>query len=102
MDDELEVTVGQSFDVQLAALSSAGFRWALRPGADERKLVILNGDSWETDDKQSVGGTGRQRFTFTASQPGMAELTFDYGRSFDPKPTRSRTVKVSIKEQQGS
>jgi inhibitor of cysteine peptidase len=97
MDDELEVTAGQSFDVRLPSLPSAGFRWTLRPGPGDQELVIPTGESWETDDTPAVGGTGHQRFSFTAGQPGTAELTFDYGRSFDAQPTRSRTIKVRIK-----
>jgi predicted secreted protein len=97
MDEELEVTAGQSFDIRLPSLPSAGFRWALRPSAGALALVTPTGDGWETGENGSVGGTGRQRFSFTAGQPGTAELTFDYGRSFDAAPTESRTFKVSIR-----
>jgi predicted secreted protein len=80
--------VGDSFDIALEALSTAGYAWTVDTQEAERRLEYL-GDSWENPPGELVGTASRQRFRFRAIAPGTATLHFSYGRSWEPKPERT-------------
>jgi predicted secreted protein len=95
VDDELNVTAGSSFDLRLEALATAGFRWMPRLTEQDREMLRVVGEGWEPPGA-STGGMSYQIFTFEARRPGDVELTFEYARSWEPQPIRTRTFRVHI------
>ncbi len=93
MIDQIRQPVGATFDVELEAVPTAGFRWTLT-GSGGGPVVQLV-DSAVTPGA-AVGGRARQRFTFRAVSAGTTTLTFSYGRSWDREPRRAHQVHVTI------
>ena len=96
MSDSLEAAVGETFEIDLEGVPTAGFLWeAVSVPEDLMRLVDDDVDA----PPGPIGGAALQRFRFEALAPGEAELRFSYRRPWESSPpAEERAVKVTIRE----
>jgi inhibitor of cysteine peptidase len=91
---EVEVGLGESFELRLPENPTTGYRWEVRsPG---KPAVEIEKDSF-----QGAGGPpgagGHHCWFFRAAQPGVAHLELDYRRGWEKSQSRTFRVTVRVK-----
>jgi inhibitor of cysteine peptidase len=91
-----DVSVGDSFRVQLSENPTTGYRWYLQSdGAPALRLVQ---DSFES--RGSLPGSGGVRYwIFAAAATGSVALRIELRRSWRPEPISTFGITVSVKAQ---
>lgn len=93
-NNAIEISVGETFRVQLSENPTTGYRWHLQTdGAPALRLVQ---DSFEAS-RSAPGGGGLRCWSFAADHPGSIELRMELRRSWQPQPVNSFGVTVSVK-----
>jgi inhibitor of cysteine peptidase len=90
----IEISVGDSFRVQLSENPTTGYRWNLQ--ADGAPALRMAQDSFEAPGN-APGGGGLRYWNFSADHPGSTELRMELRRSWQPQPVNSFAVTVSVK-----
>lgn len=98
----LDVKVGGTVSIRLAAQLGTGYRWHL--ASKEASVLAQEGDDKVEPSDQAgkaepvVGGPETQVFTFNARAAGKADLKFQYYREFEAgkKPLRSATFHIKV------
>ncbi len=93
--NEIEVGVGQEFEVVLGETRTAGFRWTLKSMGEPACTLIRDGADPNIG---AVGGSGKHTWRFCAAQPGAGRIEIAYGRSWkvDAEPERTFLLKVRV------
>jgi inhibitor of cysteine peptidase len=92
---EVEVTIGQTLEVQLNENPTAGFRWNLTSKGEPQCLLL--DDSYDVS-STTPGQGGIHSWRFRAEENGECQIKFAYGRQWqqDAKPAQTFTLKVRI------
>jgi inhibitor of cysteine peptidase len=94
----IDVPVGGSFAIELAANATTGYQWAV--AFDEKIVKQADHTYTVTAPPGRVGGGGVARFVFVGLAAGKTRLKFKYLRSFDPpetRPAETRTFPVRVR-----
>ena len=91
---EVEVILGEPFEVRLPENPTTGFRWKIR--ADGAPTVQLEDDFFQPPGA-AVGAGGGRRWRFRTAQAGSAILEMDYGRSWEQRPAETFRVTIVVK-----
>jgi predicted secreted protein len=96
MVNAVDTRSGSTFQVELLALPSAGYRWELVLGADSAALVGLLASEWQRPPGEMLGGPAKQVFRFKALVPGELDLVFCYRRPWQTGDELRHVVRVRI------
>ena len=89
---EVEVKLGDSFEVRLPENPTTGYRWRLNPSGGP--AVEVQEDSFEHSGGP-YGAGGIRHWRLRAVAEGTAELTMDYRRGWEQWP--AETFKITIR-----
>ncbi len=76
--EEVGVPVGQEFTIDLASNPSTGYSWVLAGSLPDWLQQVDK--TYVADNPGLPGGGGTEHWTFRATKPGSATLTFQYKR----------------------
>jgi inhibitor of cysteine peptidase len=91
---DVEVILGEPFEVRLPENPTTGFRWKIH--ASGAPTVEVEADSFQPPDG-AVGAGGTHRWRFRTAQAGVATLEMDYGRSWEQRPAETFRVTIHVK-----
>ena len=97
MTEPVSASVGETFEVSLKGIPTAGFAWEVDIPSEARRLIEALGSEW-TLAATEVGAPATQRFRFLALAPGELTLIFRYGRSWETIESDRRAVAIRISE----
>jgi predicted secreted protein len=94
----VDVLEGQEFEVPLADLPGAGYRWTLTEVPDGITLIE---SSWAAAPSELAGAARPRAFLFRADEAGDYDLQFEFVRPWEQRestpPADARTVSVSVR-----
>ena len=94
----IDVSVDDTFTIELEANPSTGYSWELAGPLDEAIVVSLGSDH-EAGDSDAVGAAGTQKLSFRAVGEGTTTIALQYVRPWEtdvaPAQTQDFTVNVS-------
>ena len=90
----VEVSVGDSFRVQLSENPTTGYRWQLQSAG--APALRITEDSFEASTGKPGGG-GVRYWMFVADQPAAAALRMELKRSWQPQPVDTFSATVNVK-----
>ena len=94
----IDVSVDDTFTIELEANPSTGYSWELAGPLDEAIVVSLGSDH-EAGDSDAVGAPGTQKLSFRAVGEGSTTIALQYVRPWEtdvaPAETEDFTVNVS-------
>ena len=93
---EVELCVGDEFELSLAETRTAGYRWVLK-SQGEPACTLLNESSQPATGK--VGGSGMHSWRFRGVTSGTGSLALEYARSWETTsgPERTFAMKVRVR-----
>ena len=91
----VELKLNDEFEIVLAEVRTAGFRWSVEGFGKNCQLVREE----STANLKAVGGSGSHSFYFRAISSGACALEFQYGRSWEQAsgPNRTFSLKVEVR-----
>jgi inhibitor of cysteine peptidase len=92
---EVEVKLGESFEVRLAENPTTGYRWAIR-GSGVPCLKVEE-DTFEPPGSGALGAGGARRWRFGTVQEGIADLVMEYRRSWEKRAAETFKVSIHVK-----
>ena len=96
---EITVVAGGEFDVVLADLPGAGYRWQLQALPDGIEALPVEHEVAEPD---LLGGSERSAHRYRATLPGTYELVFDLVRPWEAAaPAEQHRVQVIVSAEDG-
>jgi len=91
---QVEILLGDSFEVQLAENPTTGYRWLLH--STQGRTIEIQEDSFQARGG-AIGAGGIRRWRFRASETGPADLEFEYRKSWEKKAVETFKVAVRVK-----
>jgi inhibitor of cysteine peptidase len=93
---EIELHVGEEFEIRLPENPTTGFRWRLASNGEP--ACILESNFFETADHSPPGRGGSHYWRFQAAQVGLGNISLVYMRSFEQeeKSAQRFTLRVRI------
>jgi inhibitor of cysteine peptidase len=88
---EVELTLGESVDLQLPENPTTGYRWHLRSPLEP--VLQLQHDSFEGPGG-TCGGGGVRHWCFHIAREGAVTLEMEYRRSWETRAIRTFTVTI--------
>jgi predicted secreted protein len=101
----MNVVLGETFEVTLADLPGAGYRWVVTEIPDGVRLVD---DHPVAPGSERLGSPRPRTFEFQADREGSYDLHFELVRPWEPRETtrpadeRDITVDVGLRDTSGS
>ena len=92
---EVELRVGDSFELQLAENPTTGYRWTL--GAPVGPILEVEGDSFAGPRQGALGAGGARVWRFRAAREGAVRLEVESRRSWEPRAVATFTVLIDVK-----
>jgi inhibitor of cysteine peptidase len=90
---EIELAVGDEFELRLESNPTTGYRWQV---AEQPDAVTLVDDGFEEPDTDLVGAPGVEYFVFRGAAAGSGDLRMEYVRSFDDPPVPAETAEYRL------
>jgi inhibitor of cysteine peptidase len=91
---EVEVGLGESFEVRLPENPTTGYRWRQRSSGEP--AVALQADSFHPAG-EGVGAGGTRDWQFRAVHEGVARLQLEYRRGWESHAAETFTVTVRVR-----
>jgi len=92
---EVEVKLGESFEVRLAENPTTGYRWAIRSLGVS--CLKVEEDTFEPPGSGALGAGGAHRWRFRTVQEGIADLAMEYRRSWEQRSADTFKVSIHVK-----
>jgi predicted secreted protein len=93
----MDVVEGEEFQLPLADLPGAGYRWTLTEVPDG--ITLVDSD-WAEPIPELAGASRARSFRFQAQRAGDYDLRFELVRPWEPResvpPADTRTVSVTV------
>jgi predicted secreted protein len=91
----VEVKLNDEFEISLAEVRTAGFRWLVKDSGKNSQLLREE----STPNLKAVGGSGSHSFYFRATPTGASAVELQYGRSWEQasEPNRTFSLKVEVR-----
>jgi inhibitor of cysteine peptidase len=94
---QLDVTVGQEFNITLASNATTGYHWELAARLDEAVVKLVTSE-YKAPETRMLGAGGQEIWTFKAVSRGQTVVSLKYVRPWEkdvaPEKTASYTVTV--------
>ena len=88
----IQVTVGDSFAIQMAGNPSTGYTWQVH--ADSQRLELLS-QEFEPGG-EGIGAGGQEVFRFRVLAAGETEIDCEYRRPWDKETHDTRRFRVTV------
>ena len=89
---EIEVRVGETFEVSLTETRTAGFSWSIKSAGEP--VCSLVADSM-ANPAATPGKSGTHQWQFKVDSPGNATIELHYGRQWQKgAPARTYTLRI--------
>lgn len=85
--------LNQQFQITLDSNPSTGYGWEVIYNPKYLKLISQN---YVSSDSNIVGAPGKEIFTFKAIKIGQTKITFNYQRTWEDQPLKTKQYKVKI------
>ncbi len=92
---EVELRVGDSFELRLSENPTTGYRWIL--SASVGPILEVEDDSFAGPRQGAVGAGGAHVWRFRAAREGAVRLEIEYRRSWEPRAVETFTVAIDVK-----
>ncbi len=92
---EVEVSLGDSFEVRLPENPTTGYRWALHSSGGPS--LEIQEDTFEGQGGGDLGAGGVHRWRFRTVQEGTADLVMEYRRSWEKRAAETFRVTIRVK-----
>ncbi len=94
--EEMTVNTQQQFEISLPSNPSTGYQWMVEEISDESVVKFVN-STFVSSGSEMPGSGGTEVLTFWAEKEGMATITLQYLRSWEPdQPAETRTISVTV------
>ena len=99
-DDGVEymtIKVGETFDIRVPSNPTTGHQWKVL--FDNARLNLVESEYIEAEDKELVGASGEEVFSFEALKRGDTKVSLEYIRAFEPgtPPIIERAYAITVK-----
>ncbi|MFH1327616.1 MAG: protease inhibitor I42 family protein [Candidatus Bathyarchaeota archaeon] len=93
----VEVEVGQQFNITLESNPTTGYQWQLAEPLDESILNLI-GSEYQAPENGLIGAGGEEIWTFEAVDQGTTEISMEYVRPWetDVAPIKARTFVIIV------
>ncbi len=91
---EIELRVGEEFEIRLPENPTTGFRWSLVSNGEP--VCVLQSDFFEPSDR-TPGRGGSHYWRFQAAQVGLGNIDLVYRRSFEQQETPARRFTLHVR-----
>jgi predicted secreted protein len=89
----VRVVAGSQLQLELNEPATAGYRWHSEVTSPD-VLTLMPSDELEHDD--TPGALRRRRFTYVASSPGTAELSFQLQRPWESTAIDDFVIRINV------
>src|SRR5271163_1999648 len=86
----VEVKLGESFEVELSENPTTGYRWQLLSTGGS--VIEPEDDSYQPLGGNSPGGGGIRRWRFRTLKEGVVDVEMEYRRSWEKQPAQTFRV----------
>jgi inhibitor of cysteine peptidase len=93
---EVEVALGETFQVRLPENPTTGYRWAI--SSSSGPSIEMQEDTFEPPGGEGLGAGGSHRWRFLTIQEGTVELVMEYRRSWEKRSAETFTVTIRVKQ----
>lgn len=90
----IQVRAKERFAITLAGNPTTGYEWQ---ASVDSNYLVLRTQVFEPEGK-AIGAGGRKVFQFRALREGETEIAFEYRRSWEGAPLRTRRCRLVIVE----
>lgn len=90
-----EPHVGERLKITLPENPITGYTWAI--DETDRRLLTLEGTSYDAPTEGFSGARGQRTFTFIAQQPGKVTLKLKYWRFWDGDASATERYAITLK-----
>ncbi|MDQ2864459.1 MAG: protease inhibitor I42 family protein [Bacteroidota bacterium] len=96
--EEIKLKKGESTEIQLKGLSTAGYVWNYTTDADKNDITVSKDFVSKKLLPQIVGASADEVFKITANKTGVVYITFFQKRSWEKNtaPIDTKTIKLTI------
>ena len=91
---EIQLSVGQTFEISLTETRTAGFRWFITSSGEPVCRVVK--DSFDNP-STTPGQSGTHQWNFVVDKPGTATIELAYRRQWQDKSPPARTYTLRIR-----
>jgi inhibitor of cysteine peptidase len=91
---EIEVRVGDTFEVSLPEIRTSGFSWSIKSGG--APVCSMAADVFGSKSAMP-GESGAHRWSFKVDAPGTATIEMIYRRPWDAKSPPARTYSLRVR-----
>src|SRR5947207_1385642 len=92
---EVEVKLGDCFEVAFPENPTTGYRWHLRCSGGS--VLELQEDSFQASSAATLGAGGTRRWRFCAAQAGAADVELEHRRSWEKQPAETARMTIRVK-----
>lgn len=93
-DDEIVASVGETFIIELEGNPTTGYGW--QPQVDNDMLRLI--DQQYQPAGSSIGGGGKEVFSFEPVKSGRASISFEYKRPWETDAIEKQKFQLRIEE----
>jgi inhibitor of cysteine peptidase len=95
LNDRLEVTVGQEFNITLASNATTGYRWELTALPDEAVVKLVT-NAYKSPETRALGAGGQEIWTFRAVGLGRTVINLKYVRPWEKNVAPVKTASFAV------
>jgi predicted secreted protein len=93
--EELSVTAGETFIVNLDANETTGYSWSVNIADSD--ILTLDSNEYEAEETDAVGAGGMTVLTFKANETGETTIELTYSQDWDGGETANDiTINVTV------
>ncbi len=93
MDTEMKVNLNEEFSLSFEANPTTGYRWE---AIYDKDLLELKSGIYEPYSLETIGGGGKEKFTFIPIKPGETTIIMRYKRAWEREAFEEKTIKIII------
>lgn len=92
----VEISLGDSFTVELKSNPTTGFGWQVKPSPEAPKILEVKADNFIAPQSELCGAPGKHVYRFTAAARGKTTLRLVYLRPWEKPPRPAAEFKLPV------